>query len=839
LAEKMADAKEADTEMTTKEAPAEAKKEPKAAPEPPKELEEDAKEDKGPKIAEEIGFNMEDTTLNVMPSTTGNLLMTLTDGGMQFLLAGARANCGLKAGRYLFEVKMASILDLSETQGSGRQIMPKHVLKIGFSTAGSSLFLGDSEESVCFDSEGKFTAARKASFATSKFQRDQVLGVLLNLDDSSPNANTVSLFRDGVRACQPQPLPEHLQGKTLFPTLTFRNVTVNYNFGKVARFDLPFKCNMIGAAAKKDAEITKAIVAKEGKYDVIFPVCVPDQGTFDWLEMFLEKNPHYTELSDRMILEWCEKSGIPRNGGYKRRSCNDKPEMSFGIPELENQSVRRMIRNIAAEQKRNYVVMEVKSNLVAAERKELASRFYAPHFKKTAQVLMGEPKEDFKKKSHALLLKVKQEKADLEFKKQKAEEARKRLQEKQKKELEKVRKKAERAAKKAKLEAEKKEGEEVKEDEEEEEEQEDEAMPEAEDPPAVTLTAEEKKQAFRPLEIPDLQPAEMSTGLNSFSLPEKSEGFEEVTFGWSPKAKAEPYFKDWKLKCKLTTRVEDITPSEWFVKQNAAWTQQLTTWKSKVQQWKAEQLKKDKAVMKVGEVKEGEETKEEVKEEEKKDVPMISVSDADLDIFGLENVNDIGTGEPLCSMFGFEDWALLSLRVELHLLAHSFRKDVKDDERPGITADHLSFYFNKYFRKAFIVGNYGVDSVEKLVDLVQDTVSIDDKKVLVAELDEERESLDLFLKLTEEGRKRRELLIDSGDESAILKFNQSALNASSNGSQKKSGGDKGGKGWQQPQDKGAGKGWQQPQAQKGWTPKGMGKGGPQFGGGKGKRPFGK
>jgi len=235
----------------------------------------------------------------------------------------------------------------------------------------------------------------------------------------------------------------------------------------------------------------------------------------------------------------------------------------------------------------------------------------------------------------------------------------------------------------------------------------------------------------------------------------------------------------------------------------------------------------------VGEVKEGEETKE----EEKKDVPMISVSDIDLDIFGLDNVNDIGTGEPLCSMFGFEDWALLSLRVELHLLAHSFRKDANDDERPGITADHLSFYFNKYFRKAFIVGNYGVDSVEKLVDLVQDTVSVDDKKVLVAELDEERESLDLFLKLTEEGRKRRELLIDSGDESAILKFNQSALNAGSNGAQKgKTGGDKGfGKG----SDKGAGKGWQQPQAQKGWTPKGMSKGGPQFGGAKGKRPFGK
>lgn len=27
-------------------------------------------------------------------------------------------------------------------------------------------------------------------------------------------------------------------------------------------------------------------------------------GTFEWLDGFLAKNPHYTELSDRKIIEW-------------------------------------------------------------------------------------------------------------------------------------------------------------------------------------------------------------------------------------------------------------------------------------------------------------------------------------------------------------------------------------------------------------------------------------------------------------------------------------------------------------------------------------------------------
>ena len=36
-------------------------------------------------------------------------------------------------------------------------------------------------------------------------------------ESSGPFAHTVSLFRDGLRASEPQPLPEHLRNKPLFP----------------------------------------------------------------------------------------------------------------------------------------------------------------------------------------------------------------------------------------------------------------------------------------------------------------------------------------------------------------------------------------------------------------------------------------------------------------------------------------------------------------------------------------------------------------------------------------------------------------------------------------------
>merc|ERR1712217_603634 len=106
---------------------------------------------------------------------------------------------------------------------------------------------------------------------SQKFSRCQVVAVLLNLDSSSPNANTLSLFRDGVRMCEPQPLPEQLRGKVLYPTISYRNVTVQVNFGPSPLKPLPFKCHTIQEAASADCLVKNPCTPKDGKYEVIFP----------------------------------------------------------------------------------------------------------------------------------------------------------------------------------------------------------------------------------------------------------------------------------------------------------------------------------------------------------------------------------------------------------------------------------------------------------------------------------------------------------------------------------------------------------------------------------------
>merc|ERR1712032_1583419 len=69
---------------------------------------------------------------------------------------------------------------------------------------------------------------------------------------------------------------------------------------------------------------------------------------------------------------------------------------------------------------RNYVVMEVKQNLIPAERQALASRFTAPHFKKIAYVVMGDPDKEFKKATQDKILAEKQVKATREWNTRKA-----------------------------------------------------------------------------------------------------------------------------------------------------------------------------------------------------------------------------------------------------------------------------------------------------------------------------------------------------------------------------------------------------------------------------------
>merc|ERR1711957_446779 len=121
--------------------------------------------------------------------------------------------------------------------------------------------------------------------------------------------------------------------------------------------------------------------------------------------------------------------------------CNDTPDMNFGIKELDDFALLKTIYSIAPMLKRDYVVMEVKGNLVADERKKALECFPEDTFTKTAMVVVGEPPNEFKAKAHLQLLEEKQKTVASEVRRQKSMEAAQKRKEKRDKEEEKKKKK--------------------------------------------------------------------------------------------------------------------------------------------------------------------------------------------------------------------------------------------------------------------------------------------------------------------------------------------------------------------------------------------------------------
>jgi len=326
---------------------------------------------------------------------------------------------------------------------------------------------------------------------------------------------------------------------------------------------------------KKDVDVKPA--PKDGPNQVLFPVGLPDTGVFDWADNFLAKNPNYTELSDRKILEWASKSGLWRQKGYSWRASNDKPEMGFGIPYMDDASVSRLLNAIAPTLKRNYVVLELKSNLIASERAATLKQFKS--FDKVSTVLVGAPNAEYKTLVQQLLLAEKKKKADDEKKKKAMETERKRLAEERQKKAE--------AAKKARLNSQKKDGDkddEAKEDEAEAKEEEAEAA--EDDGPPAELTEEEKSLTCRKLAASDLLAADLAQSFADFSLPSKDEGFSQINYEWEAAANCEKTLKEYVHEKKMTQRVESLKPGDWFAEEWKKWGKTYQEWKRRQMEWK-------------------------------------------------------------------------------------------------------------------------------------------------------------------------------------------------------------------------------------------------------------
>merc|ERR1712151_967747 len=104
-----------------------------------------------------------------------------------------------------------------------------------------------------------------------------------------------------------------------------------------------------------------------------------------------------------MGMEWSEKSGVPRQIAQS------------------DASVARILQSLAPVQNRNFIVMDIKSSLIREERKVILSRFSSNMFRKIAEVHVGEPTAEFKKRGQDAMLKKRQEELDADYEQKKRE----------------------------------------------------------------------------------------------------------------------------------------------------------------------------------------------------------------------------------------------------------------------------------------------------------------------------------------------------------------------------------------------------------------------------------
>merc|ERR1712232_999914 len=136
------------------------------------------------------------------------------------------------------------------------------------------------------------------------------------------------------------------------------------------------------------------------------------------------------------------------------------------------------------------------------------------------------------------------------------------------------------------------------------------------------------------------------------------------------------------------------------------------------QEANAEEATKEGEETNAGEAKKQEARPMEVEEEaDEPDIDMVGI-----DTFGIDDVCNVGPEDQktvgLFRDFGIEDFIMMTLRFELHLLVHAFRKDVNDPDRPGFHLSNLDFYYSRYYKKPLSYPAFGVASAKELIALV-------------------------------------------------------------------------------------------------------------------------
>jgi len=266
-----------------------------------------------------VKMNARDSTLNAFVDGEGCIIGCIPADGFESLFTQVRASHGIKKGRYYFE---AQVIDAASSQ-------PVE-FRIGVSSSNAPWVGGVGSESMCFDHKCQLRTNGEidTNMTAKQWKNEDVIGILLNLDETMVNKNTLSLFINGTRASDPHPLPKSMHKKALYPHVALRGCTMGLNFSMM-KVPLSFKVRTLAEALKADIEESElARQQAKGKTPrLIFPIGLdPDSFVAEFVKNNDEKK--FIVVSKNYLDEWAAFSDWTK-----------KSERAYGIPILDTPSL--------------------------------------------------------------------------------------------------------------------------------------------------------------------------------------------------------------------------------------------------------------------------------------------------------------------------------------------------------------------------------------------------------------------------------------------------------------------------------------------------------------------
>merc|ERR1719305_256793 len=114
-----------------------------------------------------------------------------------------------------------------------------------------------------------------------------------------------------------------------------------------------------------------------------------------------------------------------------------------------------------------------------------------------------------------------------------------------------------------------------------------EARKAAEEKAAKKAEEAKKKEHFPKRETGDLLAAALASSYAQFAVPSDEEAFDDVQYLWRKKEDAAKYLKSWICERKITLKMEELEPSEWFKGKSNAFQKALQDWQVKQKEFKS------------------------------------------------------------------------------------------------------------------------------------------------------------------------------------------------------------------------------------------------------------